>query len=325
MATQPVDLDRLRKAIRGGDPEIARGEAFALLTASPFAEREKLLGSVLQDRSERPASRSAAAIALGQIATRDSEQILLANLSAGEPTIQAEVLRALGRIGGREALAGIDALRLPAQAPRKATAEFGAALIAHRLRLEGHDLPLPSEDRLLKTPSEQSQPMRVSTLRSEDAAKVVDDLKRYPHGIEYDQGRLVRLECGKRVNVVCPNREFTESSAVARLAQQKALVGVVALRSPETGDYSVSYLLMVAPGGPSTRLKIIAPRCSGRPGLAGTGELAGDRMVFHLRTVERPGAFPMEVSGEFVAGEIRFRRAVISLDQVPSRTPALRR
>ncbi len=322
MPRRPVDLDRLLEAMRGDDPEIARGEAFARLAAFEYPQREELLAGVLRDRSEPPIIRSAAAIALGRIATRDSEQVLLANLSAEEVVVKSEVLRALGRIGRHEALAAIDALRLPADDPAKNAAEFGAALIAHRLRLDGHDLPLPSEERLLKTPGENSQPIRVSTLTSADAAKVLADLTAQPHGIEYDQGRLVRLECGRRVNVVCPNRELSAPGSVARLAERKALVGVVALHSPETGDYSVSYLVMVAPGESSRRLNIIAPRCSGGLGLAGTGELAGNQMAFHLRTIERPGAYPMEVSGEFGAGEIRFHRAVVSLEQTPSLRPA---
>src|SRR5438034_928481 len=138
MESQPVSLDRLREAMHGGDPEIERGEAFAVLAASPYPQREVLLGGALRDGSEPTAIRAAAAIALGRIATRDSEQVLLANLRTGEPPVQAEVLRALGRIGGLEALAAIDALPLPMQERVKDAVDFSAALIAHRLGLAGH-------------------------------------------------------------------------------------------------------------------------------------------------------------------------------------------
>jgi hypothetical protein len=307
--------------MRGGDPEIGRGEAFALLAAYPYPEREERLGSVLRDRRESQSTRSAAAIALGRIASRDSQQVLLANLPTSEPVIQTEILHGLGRIGGPETLAAIETLRL-SEDRGKESAAFAAALIAHRWGLEGHELPLPPEEHLLKIRAEKSEPVRVSPLTSEQAAKVIADLARQPYGIEYDPERLVRLECAWGRNVVCPNREFTSPGSVVRLAERKALAGVVALESPETGDYSVSYLLLVAPKGRSAR--ILAPRCSGREALAGTGEVVDDRLEFHLRAVERPGAFPIELDGEFT-GELRFRRAVISLDRVPSRTPALRR
>ncbi|HEY7140103.1 MAG TPA: HEAT repeat domain-containing protein [Methylomirabilota bacterium] len=323
MATRTVTLDQLREALHGGRSDIAQGEAFALLAASSFPEREVLLGSVLQDRREPTAVRSAAAIALGRIPTRESEQILLTNLAAEEWRVQVEVLRALGKIGGAEALAAIDRLRLPAEDPGGAA--FAASLIAHRLRLPGHELPLPPGERLLKVPEERAHAIRVSPLPPELARKAILDLARQPYGVEYDENRLVRLECVRRVNVVCPNRQLTEAGQVARLRERKAVAAVVALQSPETGDYSVSYIVMVAPAGSAGRVQIIAPRCSGRPGLAGTGNVVDDRLAFELRTVERPGAFPMELSGELVTGEIRFRRAVVSPEQTPSRRPGLLR
>ena len=320
MASQSVNLDRLLKAMRGGDVEIGRGEAFALLAASPYPQREELLGGVLQDHRESSAIRSGAAIALGRIPTHDSEQILLANLHAEEPMVQAEVLRALGRVGGRDAIAAIDSLGLPA----RDVAEFATALIAHRLRLDGHDLTLPAEEHLLKIPGGTSHPMRASTLTPEQTAKVSADLARQPCGIDYDQEKLVRLECAGRVNVVCPNRDLSTPDAIASLVQHKALAGVVALESPETGDHSISYLLLIAPSKSSDVVNIIAPRCSGRPGLVGTGDIAGDQLEFRLRAVERPGAFPMELAGEFSAVGLRFSQVVISLEQVASRRPALR-
>jgi hypothetical protein len=318
-----VDMNTLLRAMRGGDPDIGREEAFALLAASGFPQRQALLAAVLQDQAESSRTRSAAAIALGRINTRDSQQTLLASLNAPEPGVQAEVLYALGCIGGLDALAAIDALELYDDR-RKEAADFASALIAHRLGLEGHELPLPPEDRLLNQSREKSRAIEVTALPAEEGAKVIADLARQPYGVEYDHDRLVRFDCAGRINVWCPNREFTAPGGVARLRERKALAGVVALRSEETGDHSVSYTVMTAPRRESGRLNILAPRCSGRAGLAGTGKVAGDQLEFHLRAVRRPGAFPIELAGEF-ADQLRLRQATIGLDQVPSRTPTLQR
>jgi hypothetical protein len=324
MASEPVNLDRLVKAMHGGDPEIARGEAFALLAASPHPQREELLGGLLRDPQESSAIRSAAAIALGRIPTHDSTQVLLGNLHLSEPRVQAEILRSLGRIGGTDALANIETLHFPAHDHRQDVVEFAAALIAHRLGLEGHELPLPPEERRLSVPVEESRPVLVSMPAPEQAAKVIADLARQPYGIEYDRTNLVRIECAGRVNVLCPNRELSVPGGIARLAQKKALAGIVAYQSAETGDHSVSYLVMVSPSTPSGLVNIVAPRCSGRPGLAGTGEVKGKRLEFRLRSVERPGAFPLELAGEVAPAGVHFDQAVLSLNKVASRRPALR-
>ena len=324
MATQPSNPDRLRRAMRGGDPEIERAEAFALLAVSLLPEKEELLAGVLQDRTESPAIRSAAAIALGRIFSPESEQILVANLGADEPAVQIEVLLSLGRIGGPRALATIDSWRLPMQDRRHEAAAFAEALIAHRLRLDGYDLaPIP-EAHLLPIPRRRSQQVRAYPVPAEESEKVIADLARQPYGIEYDREKLVRLACGERINVWCPNREFTAPRGVVRLLDRKALAGVVALRSSETGDHSVSYLLMTAPRRPSASVIIFAPRCTGRTALAGAGEIVGNRLEFSIRAVDRPGAFAMDLSGDFTSGELLFSRAAISVEQVPSRRPSFR-
>jgi hypothetical protein len=318
MGAEPVSLERLRKAIRGADPAIARGEAFALLAAGPFQKREELLGQSLHDPGEPATSRRAAAIALGRIATAEAEQTLLAGLKGTEPPVQADIMRSLGRIGGRTALKAIEALDVPP--PARPAAGFAMGLIAHRLGLDGHDLAPPSEKQLLEVP-EESRKIDASPLEPERAAKVLADLRLQPYGIDYDPETLVRLQCGPRVNVVCPSLEVMKPGGIARLTERKALAGVAAYESPETHDYSVSYLLLTAPEGSSGGVHIHALRCSGRGALAGSGNVEGDRLIFRLRSLERPGGFRVELSGLLTEERLRFRVAKVSHDQLPSLLP----
>jgi len=323
MTAQRVGPDRLREALRGNDPEISQAEALDLIAASPFPQREVVLASVLQDPGETTAVRSAVADTLGRIPTRDSELVLLANLRVAQWRVRAAILRALGGIGGREELVAIEDLHLSERDREQGMAAFAGALIAHRLGLPGHELPVPAEEQLPRVPDEQARPIEISLLRAELAGKVLEDVARQPYGIEYDRARLVRLACNRRVNVVCPNRVLLEAGGLERLRERKALAGVVALESPETGDYSVSYVIMIAPAGSTSRVQIVAPRCSGRPGLAGTGVVTHNRLEFTLRSVERPGTFPILLSGEASVDGIAFHHAIASREQLPSREPDL--
>lgn len=319
MATQSINLERLRKAAGRGDPEIGRGEAFALLAASRAPKGQELLASVLQDLAEPAAIRSAAALAIGRIPTREAEQILIGNLKDADPAVQPEILRALGRIGREQALAAIDSLRLPERDHRVLAAQFAAALISHRLGREGHEWPLPPEESMLKAPRKNVQPIRFSPVAAEQSRKVIDDLTRQLYGVEYDNKRLAHVDCAGEMNVVCINLKFTEPGSTRRLLERKALLGVAAFRSLETGDYSSAYLLMTAPAKPPGGVNIVVPYCSGKLALAGRGEVAGDRMKFQLRAVERPGAAAVEISGDFAAGQLTIGRAVTSLERAPRR------
>lgn len=324
MATEPYSLDRLRRAALGGDPEIERGEAFALLAASEYPERVEILAAILADRGEPAVIRAAAAIALGRIATAEAERALLDNLGSAEPRVQSEILRSLGRIGGERSLAAIEALEIREEDPRAEAARFAAALLAHRFRLPGHDLPFPDATMLLPTPEKGVREVRFSPVGPEEMPEILEGLRRQPYGIEYDTASFLRFDCGGETDVICLNRDFTSPEGIGSLLERKALAGVVVLKSPETGMYSVSYLLLTSPEERVPGLRILAPRCSGKPALAGTARGGAERLDFSLRAVDRSGARPVEVEGSYVAGQIATVRAVAGIERVRVRRPAFR-
>jgi hypothetical protein len=319
-----IDITRLRIALRDGDPEIAPGAALFLLAESSISGREKILGDILRNGAESVPMRSAAATALGRIPTAAAESVLLANLDEEEPTLRS-VLVALGAIGRVPALAAIEQLQLPEDDARRAPSVFAVTLIAHRLRLPGHDVAVPPDDQLLSVPDSGVEQILASPVPADEAAKVVNDLRRQPYGIEYEPDQLIALKCRRGINVLCPNRELVGPAGRRSLIERKALAGTVALKSPETGGYSVSYLLQSSPSGEGTGVHILAPRCSARQGLAGQGTVESDALVFELHAVGRPGATPILLRGRWADDDIHFDRAALSVSQVPARTPALAR
>lgn len=297
-----------------------------VLDTDTMATREELFGGVLTDQRKPSAARAAAAMALGRVATRESELVLLDNVAAAaEPSVQMAILLALGNIGGPRSLGVLGGLHLPARDPRAPAVRFAVTLIAHRLRVDGHDLaPVPVKE-LLPMPLHEVQAIEVSSVDAECGDRVLADLARRPLGIKYDGRHLVRLACFGRVNVVCPNLDLTRAGGVAGLAVRKVLAGVVVLQSSESHEFSVSYLLMISPGHHPGHVNILAPRCSGRPGLAGTGKVTDDRVEFQLQALARPGARPMELRGEFTGSEFRFRHAVVARKPLAPRRPTWER
>jgi hypothetical protein len=332
-----VPIDRLPDVVLGRDRAFGRAKAMAQLAASQRPDREALLTQVLENTYEPRRYKAVAAIALGRIATPAAERILERNLSKTWDDAFAEVLRALGHIGGPEALEAIAALRLPPDHPDAATAAYAETLIAHRLGLPGYRLPPPAENELLPAPAEGAEGTRAvqsTPADPETARAVLDDLARQPYGIAFDAAALTLTRCAGEVNVICPNREF-RGPAVARLAGRNALLALVALRSAETGAYSVSYVVLAHPAdGPNPAaardpgepdeapLAVSAHRCSGKLALAGTGRIAGDRLEVALRAVRHPGARAVSLRGVLDGGRFELSEALSSATRVRPRVPA---
>jgi hypothetical protein len=285
----------------------------AQLAASERSDRVTLLTQVLEKASEPRRYRAVAAIVLGRIATSASEEVLLRNLPNTADDCFPEVLLSLGRIGSAKALVAIDALKLSPQHPASARAAYSAALIAYRFRLPGHELPFPAEDDLLKLPA-------TPALEPAPARDVMDAMKRHPYGIAFDPAKLTRIRCAGETNIFCPNREFL-GTAVGELRERKGLMGLGVLQSPETGDYSVSYVFFARPSRVGA-IDIMAHRCSGTLALAGRGAVVGAQLEFELRAVRRPGALAISVKGAIQDGRLQITEAAVSTTRERRREPS---
>jgi len=321
MSSFVIPIEKVPDVVLGRDPKFARAEAMAQLAASDRADRETLLVQVFENAIEPRRYRIVAAIALGRVATPGAERILLHNLPKTADDCFPEVLRSLGRIGGPEALGAIDALKLPAQHPASRTAAYAATLIAHRLGLPGHELPFPAETNLLNPPATQTRPIEFTQLEQATAREVLDAMKQHPYGIAFDPAKLTQIRCAGEINVVCPNSEFLRTAA-ARLKERKAVLAVGALQSPETGDYSVSYVFLTRPAARiAGTIEIMVHRCSGTLALAGTGKIVGARVEFELRSVRKPGAWAISVKGGMEDGRIQITKAASSTIREKGREP----
>lgn len=315
-----IPKDKLPDVVLGKDRAYPRAQAMAELAASDRPDREALLSQVLDNSYEHRRYKAVAAIALGRILTSNAERSLLRNLARIDDDAFPEVALALGRIGGAEALKALDALKLPPQSGGSAAVAYAATLIAHRLGLPDHERRFPGDDEILEPDPKESYGIEVRKAKPDVATKVLQDLQHHPYGIAFDPDTLTETQCDGEVNVFCPNRAFL-GAAIARLEERKAVLAIGALKSEETGDYSVSFVVFSRPVGAS-EVVITAHRCSGKLSLAGTGRIAGGRLEFQLRSVRQPGARAVLVKGTLDNGQIRVSEAIRSTMRERALVPA---
>jgi HEAT repeat protein len=323
MTVGAIPTDRLRDVVLGRDRAFARPAAFAQLAASTLPDREQLLATVLDGASERPDVRTSAAIALGRIATDASERLLLEGLAhAHSPRrLRQAIARALGRIGGEAALAPLDQWGRSTDRPVADAARFGAALIAHRLGLAGHDLPLPDASQLLPPPSPPgARPIAFGPAPPDLGAQVIDGLRCFPcRFVEYDEDSILAISCGDARLALALNRELRVGSI--DLFERTALAGVVALRSDETDRYSIGLVLLTTPADDEVNLQVVT--ASGRPTLFGSARRTGTDLAFELRALARPGARATRIAGALSGGRVTVHDAVSSAVREPPRRPLL--
>lgn len=320
MAAQEIPIEKLPDVVLGRDRTFERAEAMALLAASSLARREQLLAQVLENTAEERQYRLVAAITLGRILTPSAEKILVGNLKDEQPAL-SEVLKSLGRIGSRESLAAIDSLKLPEGHHAVSAARFAASLITYRLGIAGHDLPLPDEKNLLRAEGTPAQRIELRKMEAPAAKVVIEALTRFPYGnVEFDLDAVTGVHCAGETNVILINREFSKPGTLVKATQRKALFAIGALQSPETGDFSPSYLLFTHPSATRGTVHMIVTRCSGAYAMAGFGRLEGDGGAYELRSVRRPGARAMLVRGTLADGIVRAAEAISSTTREPPRT-----
>lgn len=320
MAEPVIPIDKLPDVVLGRDPRFERAEAMALLAASSLPQREPVLAQVLENAQEQRQYRVVAAIVLGRILTDAAEKVLLHNLQAEHPAIH-EVLKSLGRIGDRDALAAIERLKLPETHHAGGAARFAASLITYRLGIAGHDLPVPGEKELLRAEGTEAQRIELRKLEPGAATAVIEAMRRYPYGrVDFDPEAVTHVQCAGESNMILINREFAAKGTLDRATTRKALFAIGALQSPETGDFSPSYLLFTHPSGTAGTVHMIVTRCSGAFAMAGVGRLVGDGGEYELRSVRRPGARAMLVRGTLADGIVRAAEAISSITREPPRT-----
>ena len=192
-----ISLRQVRNVVAGRDQSYPRSQAMALLRASDFPNKHRDFEAVLQNEDESSRIRYYAAISLGRINSPTALEILVRNSQTRNEEVLTGVMIALGRIGDRAALSAIEDVKRCAQEWPAAQAEFAAALISHKLGLEGHHLPIPDKKDYFIIPAKAEVSFPITQALDIDSELCLRSLADEPFGIEFSeesihQGRLNR-------------------------------------------------------------------------------------------------------------------------------------
>lgn len=311
----------LRGIVLGHSTRFERRMAVALLLHSNSPEREEILASVATNPRETPQECSSAVIALGHIASSKAELLLTQILDKVPDSVLADAIRSLGRIGSPSALISIDQ-QLASPTPAVAdAARFAGTLIAHRLGLPGHDLLIPSGDKLLTVRPEESRSIDVTKVSADEAQQILKSIADEAYGIDFGDGTLTQLRCGTDVHTVCINRRVVGPQSTRIVFQRKMLLALVALQSREGDGHSVSYIILSSPSPGRDTIDLLAPRCTGRPALAGSGHVSNREIHLSLRSIDRPGARAVALDGTIADGQLAISQAIVAIRRIAAPRP----
>lgn len=310
-----VALQKLRDEVSGQSSSFARSHALAFLATSGFADANEDLDPILSNKDEPPELRYQAAIYLGRSKEDTAVKLLIKNSQIDDDRVVAGVARALGYLGDAEALESVLGIESRTEGYVKRQAAFSARLIAHRHKL---DVVLPSLEpfTLLNSPDTQAHAIEFTDATPDQIASCLRSVDHESYGIAYATDHALQLKCGEVTWMLLMNKEYVRPDAIAQLRQHRAFPAVLARRNELSGRYSVSRLVLTAPGRSAGMIDLQVYRPSGGMVFAGAARVIEQKAHLSLRAVAHPGALSISFSGQFEGG--RFSNLVASSSRAVS-------
>ncbi len=305
----PLSLRTIRAAVRGAESgSLSRATALELLASSAYPAKHRDLQYLLEDENESSKLRYLAALGLARTDVRAAHEILVAATRINNDRVRAGVMRALGQIGGKDALDAIERVLPNTGDTARPQALFAATLIAHRLGLAGHDAPAPSATNVLDMAPDHGVRVHIRRALSTEAERSLVSLGQRPYGIELADEPMYEYRCDRCSGTIMLNREFTRSDALDALQQRKAIFGIGTLRDAASGTYSPAAIFLTAPD-PKGGVRISVHLTNGSQLFVGEAAVRGGEAQWTLRAVRRLGAFPIHAEGDFKRGHLNIRVA----------------
>jgi hypothetical protein len=287
--------EKLRNILKGDDRSVPRSVALAMLPISVFPNKEEELRSVLDSSNESDSIRHVAATSLGKIDTPKAKEILIKSTESVKGDVLASVVIAMARYGDKRSLDAISILKDHVTGFVKLQAAFAAALISHRLGLEGHELPPPEQKGFLDVPDD-SQEIIVEKADSHELTVCLQSIGQRPFGVELSEKPAYQFNHGKN-SIILVNRDYAVPASIKALLERKAILGIVAEKNAESGRYFVSYLILTSPKKENNEINIWFARSHGKISFGGTSKIEDGEIKFSIRSISEIGVCPIKVEG----------------------------
>jgi hypothetical protein len=313
---EAFSVEELREAVFEGRGRLSRPLALALLACKQYDQKVDDLSRVLTEPKEVPRLRAMAAQALGEMHEPQALRALERGLATEEGVTLRAVAKALGQAGDQDHVARLQDLAKRSDVVGR-EAERAAGVLRQRL---GRTTPGRAAEQRARAPDRQEE---WTAIEAEPPA--LEDVRQVAEG-----ARGMRLAREGGLALRCQGREllflFTEDALSRGLdaVAEPGEIGVLAQRQQVEGvGFEQTHRIAVEPRGGGDFALVVTTH-DGRPLFAGQGKVQGGEARFDLRTIDRPGATPVEISGRFDGRQLRLDGGRSATRRRSSPAPALR-
>jgi hypothetical protein len=298
--------EALVEAVEGAAVGIGRAEALKELARRRSPRAAVVLSAVLLDDAVPADVRAVAAVEAGKQVAPGSEPALVAALGSGPSLVVRRAAEALGRIGGREALQVLRAVRTHEDEPEVARAvSFARSLISYRLGLGSDLVETPGTADMLELDDPvdvQGEPVAPNAVE-QMAPQYRLEVPSVPLSL---QGAL-QLRCGANEFLVLPQQ------AVADPGARNAVVAVVLKRAQSLGYFALHLYILSHPRDERT-LAVSGVRPDGTVTHAGEMLLGAREHPFRIRALDTPYGPPVDIQGhiDFAPQRIVLTKALVN-------------
>lgn len=319
--TVATNISQLRNIVFGNDTYLPRNDAVRLLLSSDYPDKTLDCKSFLENPNESPIIRYSAAIALADINTPTAREILVKNTDIEDKQVLEGIIMALGRIGDEHSLTTILGLAKKNTGHIAKRAEFTASLISYRHGLKGNELPDATECDYLSIQSDV-QSIRIVQTEEEVLRKCILSIKNKTFGIGLLERPSYQLKLGKNVNIILLNSDIVINGGIKLLLEKKAVLGIVAQKNEETGEYFVGYLILTSPVAEKNRINILLARSHGKISFGGIATVNDNSdVVFKIQSISEVGLYPLRIEGIIHDNKLQIKNAEFSPRRIKRHRP----
>jgi len=216
--------------------------------------------------------------------------------------VRIKVVGALARVGSRFSLSELDRLARDPEPAVSRLAAFGGSVVAYRLGLPGHEVPVPAPDNFLKVERDRLAPVLVGRTGPEETRITLAGLRHDSFGLNLTTQVGFRIDCGVTRLFLTLSEEFVRRG-VAGVLKQPMLLGLVAQRAPSDGTYSVRMVLLAGPQDKG-KFHISVHRTDGTQMMFGSGTADDLQGRFELQSLRGRGNMAAILRGVVHGSEI---------------------
>lgn len=270
-----------------------------LVERAPDAETVKLLARVIADRERPSFHRMVAAIGLGRMpraTAAEAESLLLAHVADSDAAVAQRALQSLGKIGGEEGLANIEAMSPPRDIAARRQWEFSQRLIRHRLGKPAKTAP---EVRGTTWDTEgplKARPLPLNHIEPERLIASIEALRNELPGIELAGDRGYGIESDRSVQYLLLAKSLSTREGIKRLTETPMVAATIAIWEPRTHKAVLDQIVLTDPFAGKVLIQGFRP--DGTLLFEGHATVRESAASFSIVNVDRSGQCRFHLAGQ---------------------------